>query len=215
MFGNTKATPLRTTSNEAQKLIRAEISRYMSPSRKNGGKSTLDNMQHAANSYSEGMGKSDREKGAALVDAGCFAVWEQVDLLSKIYGKEKVKDWDNEKRHNTYRNLIGREYAAMLDERKKENQKKAEAKVKSDILKAKKKGIDIIKPGTEIETDEGILHLVIRSDTGGYEVLLQPFEEWKGKKIPSHKGWHAVKSGSLQACSAAIKKASVKKNGKK
>lgn len=214
MFGKKKASKISSTSKEAKKLIRAEIQHYYSPARKGGGKSALDNMQQAANSYSEGKGKSDWGKGAALVDAGCFAVWEQVDLLGKIYGKEEVQNWDYDKRHNTYRSLIGREYAAMLEERKKDNQKRLEAKIKSDMLKAKKDRIAVIKPGTETETDDGVLHLVI-GETGKYTVLLQPYEEWKGKRIPSDKGWRTVKSGSLRECSAAINKASGQKNGKK
>ena len=40
-------------------------------------------------------------------------------MLSKIYGKDNVSKWSMEKKHNTYRHLIGREYSSMLEERKK------------------------------------------------------------------------------------------------
>lgn len=40
-------------------------------------------------------------------------------MLGKIYGKDNVKNWSGDKVHNTYKHLIGREYAAMLRERNK------------------------------------------------------------------------------------------------
>ena len=126
-----QSAPMCSTTTAAKKIIRDEIKFYYSPKRKHEGKSALDNMQKAANSYSAGRGKSDWGKGAALVDAACFAVWEQDEMLSKIYGHDKVKNWDNEKKHNVYRNLIGREYAAMLSEREKAKVKKAQERAKA------------------------------------------------------------------------------------
>ncbi len=63
--------------------------------------------------------KTDYTKGAALVDGGCFACYynDQRKMLNKIYGKRNVDTWDNQKIHNTYKHLIGREYAAMLREK--------------------------------------------------------------------------------------------------
>lgn len=102
MFGKKKKTqdsPIKSTNNEAKRIIRSEITRYFSPAFKGGGKSALDNMQQTANTYSGGQGLSDAGKGAALVDAACLAVGDQDKMLSKIYGAEKVKAWDNDKRH--------------------------------------------------------------------------------------------------------------------
>ena len=78
-------------------------------------------MQLDANSYSAGRGTSDWNKGRELVNAGCFACYynDQKVMLSKIYGKRNVDKWDGEKIHNTYANLIGREYASMLREKNK------------------------------------------------------------------------------------------------
>lgn len=77
-------------------------------------------MKINANTYSQGRGKSDWEKGKELVNGGCFACYysDQRVMLRKIYG-DKVDDWSGNKVHETYSNLIGREYAAMLRERKK------------------------------------------------------------------------------------------------
>ena len=42
-------------------------------------------------------------------------------MLNKIYGKQTVDKWRNEKVHETYGSLIGREYNAMLRERERKN----------------------------------------------------------------------------------------------
>ena len=44
---------------------------------------------------------------------------EEDKMLNKIYGKKNVDKWDMEKRHNTYKHLIGREYSSMLEEKRK------------------------------------------------------------------------------------------------
>lgn len=43
-------------------------------------------------------------KGKALVNAGCCAVYydDQRKMLSKIYGKKNVDNWDGQKVHDTY-----------------------------------------------------------------------------------------------------------------
>lgn len=136
--------PISSNSTKAKQIIRKEIKDYYSPQRKGGGRSALDNMKADADSYNggyikkKGYNPSDYTKGAALVDAACFAVWEQVDMLSKIYG-EKVKDWTNDKKHEVYKHLIGREYSAMLSEREKAKAKKAEERAKKKEAKAAKK----------------------------------------------------------------------------
>lgn len=112
----------KSTTKEAKKIIRNEIKGYYGNDSENRtyGKDFLKNMQEDANSYSAGRGTSDWNKGKELVNAGCFACYynDQRKMLSKIYGKRNVDNWSGEKVHNTYGNLIGREYAQMLKERK-------------------------------------------------------------------------------------------------
>lgn len=88
---------------------------------KGGGKSALLNMKEDAEACSAGKWISDWNKGKELVNSGCFACYydDQRKMLSKIYGKKNVDKWDGQKVHNTYGNLIGREYASMLREKKK------------------------------------------------------------------------------------------------
>lgn len=112
----------KSTTKEAKKIIRNEIKGYYGNDSENRtyGKDFLKNMQEDANSYSAGRGTSDWNKGKELVNAGCFACYynDQRKMLSKIYGKRNVDNWSGEKVHNTYGNLIGREYAQMLKERR-------------------------------------------------------------------------------------------------
>jgi len=111
----------KSTSKRAKSIIRSEIRSYCFPSYRGGGKSTLSNMQRDANAYSAGFGLSDWNKGKELVNAGCFACYysDQKKMLAKIYGKQNVEKWDGNKIHNTYGNLIGREYASMCRESKR------------------------------------------------------------------------------------------------
>ena len=110
----------KSTTLKAKSIIRREIASYYAPSMR-GGKSTLSNMKSDADSYSAGRGTSDWNKGKELVNAGCFACYydDQRKMLSKIYGKKNVESWSGQKVHDTYGNLIGREYASMLKEHKK------------------------------------------------------------------------------------------------
>ncbi len=113
----------KSTIKEAKKIIRKEIESYYGHGREKeyGVKSAVEAMQKDANAYSAGRGKSDWGKGKELVNAGCFACYysDQRQMLSKIYGKRNVDKWDGNKVHETYGNLIGREYASMLRERNK------------------------------------------------------------------------------------------------
>ena len=124
----------KSTTKAAKTAVRSEIRSFFSPSTGKGGRSSLENMKKAADSYNADMlpkyHPSDYTKGAALVDGGWMASVpeEQSRLLSKIYGKENVKSWSADKIHNTYRHLVGREYDAMLRE-KECAQKKANRKV--------------------------------------------------------------------------------------
>lgn len=136
--------PMSSNSKAAKNIIRAEITHYFSPKRKGGGKSALDNMERAANSYSQGRGKSAYGKGAALVNACCFGYGSDWDnMLSKIYGAEKVHSWDVDKRMEIYSHLVGREYSAMLSERERNRaakaQKKAQAKAAKSASRSKRK----------------------------------------------------------------------------
>lgn len=112
----------KSTTKEAKSIIRREIKYYYGDDSENRtyGKDFLKNMQEDANSYSAGRGTSDWNKGKELVNAGCFACYydDQRKMLSKIYGKRNVDKWSGDKVHNTYGNLIGREYAQMLKERR-------------------------------------------------------------------------------------------------
>lgn len=119
----TKGFKPKSTTKEAKRIIRKEIDSYYGHGREKeyGVKTSLEAMQKDANSYSAGRGTSDWNKGRELVNAGCFACYysDQSKMLSKIYGKKNVEKWDGQKIHNTYANLIGREYSKMLSERRK------------------------------------------------------------------------------------------------
>lgn len=125
---------MRSNTKAAKSVIRNEIRGYYSPSTIGEGRSALENMKKEANSFNCGrQGRySDYQKGAALVQAGNFAIMynDQRKVLSKIYGKKNIESWNNDKVHNTYKHLIGREYAAMLNERERDRIKKARAAAK-------------------------------------------------------------------------------------
>ena len=125
----------KSTTKEAKKIIRDEMKAYARP-KERGTRSALDAIKKDADAYDGGFAsrypKSDYTKGAGLVDGGWFACYysDQMKMLGKIYGKENVEKWDGNKIHNTYKHLIGREYAAMLVEREKAKLKKKEEKAK-------------------------------------------------------------------------------------
>lgn len=136
-------SPMSSNCAKAKQIIRSEIKYFFGPSFGRGDKDALTNMQHAADQYNAGELEkyklSDYRKGAGLVDAACFRIPDQDEVLSKIYGKEKVAGWDMDKRHEVYKHLIGREYAAMLSEREKAKQKKAEERAKKKEQAARKR----------------------------------------------------------------------------
>jgi len=118
----------KSTTKEAKKIIREEILNNYNPEDFIGAKTSLDAMKQNADAGNAGWYKkcnSDYLKGAYLVDAGEFRIsyYDQAEFLSKIYGKDNVDKWQGQKIHETYRNLIGREYNAMLREREKNNYK--------------------------------------------------------------------------------------------
>ena len=110
-----KAYKPKSTTSKAKSLIRGEIKHRYSPSATGYGRSTVTNMKH------------DAESGwANLVDSGNFRCYydDQAKFLSKIYGKKNVDKWSGQKIHNTYKHLIGREYASMVRESQKTKPKK-------------------------------------------------------------------------------------------
>lgn len=142
----TAKSPINSNSAAAKKIIREEIRGFYSPTMYGGGRSALDNMQADADAYNggrlwgRGIKPSTYTKGAALVDAGSFACYydDQRKLLRKIYG-DRVDDWSGDKVHNTYKHLIGREYAAMLSEREKAKMRKREEQARKKAQRAAKK----------------------------------------------------------------------------
>lgn len=106
-------------TRKAKAIIRSEIVHFYGPGMTGSHKRALTVMHQDAESYNCGDFPShkhtDAQKGAGLVDAGCFRCYhdDQAAFLARIYG-ERVKAWNGDKIHNTYAHLIGREYAAML-----------------------------------------------------------------------------------------------------
>lgn len=118
-----RSAPISSNSKKAKNVIRAEIRTHYKP-HEYGVRSTVDAVKKDADAYNNGDSHkrwhSNYTKGAALVDAGCFgSPRQQREMLGKIYGKKKVETWDGDKVHNTYKHLIGREYDAMLNEKRK------------------------------------------------------------------------------------------------
>lgn len=111
----------KSTTKKAKSIIRSEINRYYGRGRQKdyGVESAVEAMRKDANACSAGRGTSDWNKGKELVNAGrlAYSSVSQRDMLNKIYGKKNVDNWSGQKIHDTYGNLIGREYASMLKER--------------------------------------------------------------------------------------------------
>ena len=112
----------KSNTKKAKVIIRNEMLSYF-PAGEYGVKTNLQAMKLDADAGNGGRYgySSDYDKGAYLVQAGCCAISynDQRKMLSKIYGKQNVDKWDGNKVHNTYKHLIGREYASMLRERNK------------------------------------------------------------------------------------------------
>lgn len=112
----------KSNTKKAKNIIRKEMLSYFDP-KEYGTKTRLAAMKKDADSGNGGVygnrKATDYQKGAYLVDAGCLAIWDQYKMLGKIYGKNNVKNWTNDKKHNVYKHLIGREFASMLKEKRK------------------------------------------------------------------------------------------------
>lgn len=95
-----------SNSNKAKGIIRREISSHEWNARK------IRNQLDSFNSYPKGYRPATPYHGGnMLVDGGSFACYysQTDDMLNKIYGKDKVKKWNDEKKWNVYRHLISRE----------------------------------------------------------------------------------------------------------
>lgn len=109
----------KSTTKEARKLIAEEIRYMYGYGLSVTIQEALKTMHQDANNYHGGLypwiNLSDYTKGAALVDAGCFRCYhqDQAQFLKLIYG-ESVENWDGQKIHETYKHLIGREYASLI-----------------------------------------------------------------------------------------------------
>ena len=114
---------LSSTTKEAVNAVRAEIRRFYGIGMTGSRKSALEAMRDDAERYNCGDDPSrchsDWQKGASLVDAGCFRCYhnDQAEFLRSIYG-EQVDRWNGNRIHSTYARLIGREYARMVREAK-------------------------------------------------------------------------------------------------
>lgn len=123
-----KKKKVNSNSKKSKGIIRSEIRAYVKP-HEYGKRSTVDAMKMDADAYhcgdSRSVRHSDYQKGAGLVDGGRFACYwdDQRKMLRKIYGSQ-VDQWSGHKVHGTYKHLIGREYEAMLREKKQRKQKK-------------------------------------------------------------------------------------------
>ena len=112
-----------STTKEAITAIRAEIRHFYDCGMTGSRKSAIEAMRADADAYNCGdlpsRIHSDWQKGAGLVDAGCFRCYhnDQAEFLHSIYG-EQVDRWNGDRIHRTYANLIGREYARMVREAK-------------------------------------------------------------------------------------------------
>ena len=118
---------IHSKSNKAKKIIRDEMLSYF-PAREYGTRSRLDAMKKDADAGNAGLGypsgknrknASNYDKAAHLVDSASLAIWDQDRMLGKIYGKDNVKNWSNNKKHETYKHLVTREYSAMIEERER------------------------------------------------------------------------------------------------
>jgi len=122
----------KSTSLKAKKIIHSEMKSYYGGDDYGNRKSKdyIDNMKSDAEACCGHIPMSDWNKGKELVNSGCFACYyyQQRQMLNKIYGKRTVDKWDGHKIHETYGNLIGREYASELRKREKKTIKEREGK---------------------------------------------------------------------------------------
>lgn len=118
---------LNSNSNRAKNIIRQEIRNYYGDKNYTsiqGGYTSVKGMLADSKHFEDypenrRYGISTYRKGVELVNNGCFACYynQQAEMLEKIYGKQKVKQWlekNPHKIHEVYAHLIGREFAEMV-----------------------------------------------------------------------------------------------------
>ncbi len=106
----TKGFKPKSTTNKAKSIIRREISGYDWNAKR---------IQSQINNFR----KYDRDVvngytgGKKLVEGGSFACYfNQTDnMLNKIYGKNNVANWSDDKKWNTYKHLISREVDSIYN----------------------------------------------------------------------------------------------------
>lgn len=97
---------LNSNSKKAKRLIRKEISSY------EWNAKSIKSQVNSFFTYPKGYRPSTPyHAGKKMVEGGSFACYysQTDDLLGKIYGKDNVKKWSDEKKWNTYTHLISRE----------------------------------------------------------------------------------------------------------
>lgn len=111
----------QSTNKAARELIRGEFKEHYSES-----DDPLKDAFSDAEAYNAGSNPSewhtDAAKGSALADSYPFRPYtkDRQEFLKKIY--PSAGKWDDKKVNSTYSSLIGREYAAMLRERRKKGE---------------------------------------------------------------------------------------------
>lgn len=126
----TKGFKPKSTTKKAKQVIRNEALSVFSKDygySESDKRTRLQRMKDQADSANAGVPEgrypqpSDYHKAKYLVDGGCYRCYysDQAEFLGKIYGKKNVEKWDGHKIHSTYSHLISREYAKMLEEKKR------------------------------------------------------------------------------------------------
>lgn len=117
---------IRSNSKKAKEIIRNEIKDVYGcdPQNRTYGKDYIRNMKEDADVHTQ-YGSNDFNKAKQLVRDGNFVTYysDTDKMLGKIYGKENVKKWTNNKKWETYQNLIAREYVCELKKRNKRKEK--------------------------------------------------------------------------------------------
>lgn len=109
-----------SNTQQNRNVIRDHMLSYFDPSEYDGAKDALDAMSRDAEAAGHGE-MTDWAKGKRLAEGGALAVYtgDMADLLKQIYVPEDVDKWDDGKIFDRYANLIGREYARMMEARRK------------------------------------------------------------------------------------------------
>lgn len=110
--GKKEIMAVKSTSNKAKGIIRREIAAYDWNAKK------LKDQIDSFNTYPRHVRPATPyHAGRKLVEGGCFACYypETDEMLGRIYGKDKVKKWSNEKKWDTYTHLLSREINSIYN----------------------------------------------------------------------------------------------------